>query len=84
MTTNQIVAMIFPLLTAAVAILTGLFAKRHWADTKEAEEPVVDGRTVKLSPTDEKLLGLLRQAHGILAQPQRDQAPPARPRTPAA
>ena len=85
MTTNQIVAMIFPLLAAAVAILTGLFAKRHWADTKEAEELfAADGRTVKLSPTDEKLLGLPRQARSILAQQQRDQAPPPRPRTPAA
>jgi hypothetical protein len=83
MTTNQIVAMIFPLLAAAAVILTGLFAKKHWADAKEAEEPVADGRTVKLSPNDEKLLGLLKQAHNILAQPQRDQAPPARPRTPA-
>jgi hypothetical protein len=47
MTTNQIVAMIFPLLAAAAVILTGLFAKKHWADAKEAEEPVADGRTVK-------------------------------------
>jgi hypothetical protein len=79
MTANQIVAMIFPLLAAAAVILTGLFAKKHWADRLEAEQPDADGKTVKLSPTDEKLLGLLRQAHGILTQPQRDQTPSARP-----
>ena len=84
MTANQIVAMIFPLLAAAAVILTGLFARKHWADTIEAEAPVADGKMVKLSPTDEKLLGLLRQARSILAQQQRDQAPPPRPRTPAA
>ena len=67
MAANQIVAMIFPLLAAAAVILTGLFARKHWADTIEAEAPVADGKMVKLSPTD------------ILTQPQHDQAPPARP-----
>jgi hypothetical protein len=84
MTTNQIVAMIFPLLAAAAVTLTGLFAKKHWAHIEDAEESLAEAKTVKLSPTDEKLLELLWQARRILAQPQRDQAPPVRPRPPAA
>jgi hypothetical protein len=34
MTTNQAIAMFFPLLTAAAVFVTGLFIRKPWAEKK--------------------------------------------------
>jgi hypothetical protein len=46
MTTNQIIAMFFPLFTAAVVALVVLFIRRPWAEKRDSEILTSGTRTV--------------------------------------
>jgi hypothetical protein len=49
MTANQLIAMSFPLLTAAAVGLTGLFIRKPWAEKRAYRIPVI----TEVRPVDE-------------------------------
>jgi hypothetical protein len=52
MTTNQLIAMGFPLLTAAAVGITGLFIRRPWAEKRAEDVETTSVLTVRAEQSD--------------------------------
>jgi hypothetical protein len=80
MTTNQAVAMFFPLLTAAAVFVTGLFIRKPWAEKKRAAEFDPNEKIGDPSPGligiegDEKIIARthLEEAERLISSAQRE------------
>ena len=55
MTTNQLIAMGFPLLTAAAVGITGLFIRRPWAEGSDED---VEAAVVKVDQPESNVQGI--------------------------
>ena len=55
MTTNQLIAMGFPLLTAAAVGLTGLFIRKPWSERTEPKSEALDVYAIEITEVSQHL-----------------------------
>lgn len=76
MTTNQVIAMAFPLLTAVAVLVTGLFIRRPWAEkVAKVGESAPDMREVMAASYKEALDEAERLISGAQRQIERARKP---------
>ena len=81
MTTNQVIAMVFPLLTVAAVFITGFFIRRPWAERK-VKESIPDIKEVMASSYKDALDEAERLMRGAQRQIERARAPASKEASP--